>query len=69
MGLEGAEAAKRGCRKEWMVPFDSDSQSGFRLEPLEVGEDSGGVTGALLEIRSGGREVGIEARFWRKGRR
>lgn len=42
----------------------------FLFEPLlEVGEDNGGVTGALLEILSGGRFVGMDGMFWRKERR
>lgn len=69
VGLEGADAAKSGWRKAAIEPLVSDSQSGFSLGPLEVGEDNGGVTGALLEIRRGGREEGIVARFRRKGRR
>lgn len=35
-----------------------------------MGEDKGGVTGALLEILRGGRFDGMEeAMLWRKGRR
>lgn len=66
MGLDGAEAAKRGCRRE---PPARDSQSGLGFGPREVGEESGGVTGALLEIRSGGRFAGIAAMLRRNGRR
>lgn len=44
-----------------------DSNKGFRFDPL-VGDDIGGVTGALLEIRREGREDGTDARLWRKGR-
>lgn len=69
VGLEGAETAKKGCRKEFKEPLDKDSQSGFLFDPLEVGEERGGVTGALLDIRRGGRDVGMEARLRRKGRR
>lgn len=69
VGLEGAEAAKRGWRKEFMQPLVRDSQSGFRFDPLEVGEERGGVTGALLEILRGGRFVGMEAKLCRNGRR
>ena len=68
VGLEGAEAAKSGCRKDCNAPAESMAQSGFRLVPREVGEERGGVTGALLEIRSGGREEGTEARLQRNGR-
>lgn len=73
VGLEGAEAAKIGRRvndlRDWH-PFERDSKSGFLFELLlEVGDERGGVTGALLEIFSRGRFVGIEAMFWRKGRR
>ncbi|BAS84030.1 Os03g0330900 [Oryza sativa Japonica Group] len=57
VGLAGAETAKKlcpwkkGCRK------GSTSQSGFlNLGGCDaVGDESGGVTGALLETRSGGR--------------
>ena len=63
VGLEGADAAKRVWRKASIEPLDRYSQSAFRLGPLEVGEDKGGVTGALLEIRRGGREEGMAARF------
>lgn len=49
--------------------MERNSQSGFGFEPLEVGEERGGVTGALLDIRRGGRDVGMEARLRRKGRR
>lgn len=69
VGLEGADAAKRGWRKVAIDPLASDSQSGFCLGPLDVGEDRGGVTGALLEIRRRGRDDGMAARFRRKGRR
>lgn len=71
VGLEGADAAKRGWRRKEAEtePLDRDSQSGFRFGALDVGEERGGVTGALLEIRRGGREVGMAARFRRKGRR
>lgn len=41
------------------------SQMGIGLAVLEVGDDRGGVTGALLEIRRGGREEGMALR--RKG--
>ena len=51
------------------MPFERDSQSAFRFEPLDVGEESGGVTGALLDILRGGRFVGMEAMFRRNGRR
>jgi hypothetical protein len=69
VGLEGAEAAKRGWRNEFREPFERDSQSTFRFELLHVGEERGGVTGALLHILRGGRFVGMEAMFRRKGRR
>lgn len=69
VGLAGAEAAKRGCRKDCRVALARESQSGFRFEPLDVGEERGGVTGALFDILSGGRDVGMEARLRKKGRR
>ena len=68
-GLEGAETAKRGWRKELRVALESASKSAFRFEPLEVGEESGGVTGALLDILRGGRFVGMEVMLWMNGRR
>lgn len=43
-----------------------DSQLGIGLACLDVGDDTGGVTGALLEIRRGGRDEGMA--FRRKGR-
>lgn len=67
MGLDGAEAAKSGWWKECNGSLERDSQTGLGFEP-RVGEERGGVTGALLDIRSGGREEGMEARLWRKGR-
>lgn len=69
VGLDGAEAAKRGWRKDCKEALERASQSGLRFEPLEVGEERGGVTGALLDIRRGGRDVGMEAKLRRKGRR
>lgn len=69
MGLEGAEVAKRGWRHEFREPLERDSQSALGLDPLEVGEESGGVTGALLDILRGGRLLGIAAMLRRNGRR
>lgn len=63
MGLAGAEAAKRGWRNGFNGPLENDSQSTFRFEPLEVGEERGGVTGALLEMRRAGRDEGMEAKL------
>ena len=40
-----------------------DSQSGFRFEPLDVGEERGGVTGALFDVLRGARLAGIEVIF------
>ena len=57
----GAEDAKNGKLNEEMDCLVNDSQ--LRLLVLgnfEVGEERGGVTGALLEIRRGGSEDGIE---------
>lgn len=42
-----------------------ESQLGIGWLFLELGEESGGVTGALLEIRRGGRD-GIADRRWGK---
>lgn len=61
VGLEGADAANRGWRKEFNEPFEKDSQSDFGFEPLEVGDDRGGVTGALFDILRGGKLEGMEA--------
>lgn len=69
VGLAGADVAKKGWCKEVREPLQRDSQSGFRFEPLAVGEEIGGVTGALLEILRGGRFVGMEAMLQRNGRR
>lgn len=44
-----------------------DSQLGIGLGFLEVGDERGGVTGALLEIRRAGRDDGMA--FWRKDMR
>lgn len=44
-----------------------DSQLGLGLGTLEVGDEIGGVTGALFEIRRGGRDEGME--LYRNGRR
>jgi len=56
VGLAGAETAKKGCRNGSTA---TASQSGLRTlvggRDAAVGEESGGVTGALLETRSGGR--------------
>lgn len=43
-----------------MDSFAKDSQLNIGLEALEVGDDTGGVTGALFEIRRGGRDEGME---------
>lgn len=68
VGLDGAEAAKRVRGNEGgNLKRERGSQSGFRFELL-VGEERGGVTGALLDIRRGGSELGIEDKLWRKGR-
>lgn len=44
-----------------------NSQLGIGFGFFAVGDERGGVTGALLEIRRGGRDEGMA--FWRKGRR
>lgn len=69
VGLEGADAAKngklgwRGKPAKEAAAAAAASQSGFALEE-EVGEDRGGVTGAELEMRRGGRLDGMEAEWW-----
>lgn len=64
VGLDGAEAAKIGLMEEHNESLGIHSQRGFGFEFL-VGEERGGVTGALLEIRKRGREEEEEgiARF------
>lgn len=37
-----------------------DSQLGLGMGTLEVGDEIGGVTGALFDIRRGGRDEGID---------
>lgn len=69
VGLDGAEAAKSGWRKELREPLERDSKSDFRFELLEVGDERGGVTGALLEILRGGRFAGIDVMLRINGRR
>lgn len=66
-GLDGAEVAKMGWRKELREPLERDSKSALRFELL--GEERGGVTGALLEILRGGRFVGMEVMLRMNGRR
>lgn len=66
-GLDGAEVAKRGCRKALKEPLEKGSKSAFRFELL--GEERGGVTGALLDILRGGRFVGMEVMLRINGRR
>lgn len=60
VGLEGAEAAKKGKFKEESDCLARASQLKVCLGNLEVGDDVGGVTGALFEIRRGGRDKGME---------
>lgn len=67
VGLDGAEAAKTGCRKESSDLLEIDSHCCLGFELL-VGDDRGGVAGALLDMRRGGREEGMEAKLCRKGR-
>lgn len=68
VGLDGAEAAKSGCWKERNGILERDSQTGLGGFEPRVGEERGGVTGALFDIRRGGRVEGMEAKLWRKGR-
>lgn len=56
-----------GLGKDFNDMLERDSQSIFRFEPFEFGEETGGVTGALLEILKGGRFVGIEEMLRRNG--
>ena len=63
-GLEGAEVAKRGWRREALW---RESKSALRLELR--GEERGGVTGALLDILRGGRLAGMEVMLRMNGMR
>lgn len=67
MGLTGADAPKNGRLSEEIDSLANDSQLGYCLGSLAVGEERGGVTGALFEIRRGGREEGMELRTKAKG--
>lgn len=60
VGLAGQDAAKKGKFKEERDCLARASQLKVCLGSLEVGDDRGGVTGALFEIRRGGREEGME---------
>lgn len=66
VGLDGAEAANIGGINELNEAVGIDSQLTLGFEFL-VGDERGGVTGALLDIRRGGRAVGM-ARLRRKGK-
>lgn len=60
VGLVGAEDAKNGKLKDEIDCLVNDSQVKLLgLGHFEVGDESGGVTGALFEIRKGGSEDGI----------
>lgn len=61
VGLAGAEAAKKGIFKAFMDSLARASRLKICLGSL-VGEERGGVTGALFDIRSGGRDEGMEVR-------
>lgn len=41
-----------------------DSHKGIGLGFLDVGEERGGVTGALFDILSGGRDAGMTFRMY-----
>lgn len=60
VGLEGADSANIGYLKAAMDSLAMDSKLKLCFGALDVGDDRRGVTGALLEILSGGRFVGIE---------
>ena len=59
VGLLGAEAAKKGKLNDADC-LAMDSQLKFCMEIPVVDDDRGGVTGQLFEIRSGGRDDGLE---------
>lgn len=61
VGLAGAEAAKNGMFKADMDSLARASRLKVCIGSL-VGEERGGVTGALLEIRRGGRVEGMTFR-------
>lgn len=61
VGLAGAEAAKQGILKVDMDSLAIVSKLKVFLG-IRVGDDKGGVTGALFDIRRGGRDVGSELR-------
>lgn len=64
VGLVGAEDAKNGKLNEEIDCLLNDSQLKLLgLGTFEIGDESGGVTGALFEIRKGGSDDGIA--FWR----
>lgn len=67
VGLDGAEQVMKAWWEPKNVLLGRDSRKGFLFDPL-VGEEMGGVTGALLDIRRGGNEDGTEVKLWRKGR-
>lgn len=64
----GTDEAKTGRLKEEVYCLVKYSQSRlFFLGNFEVGEERGGVTGALLEIRRGGSDGGMELERKPKG--
>ncbi|KAI3521236.1 hypothetical protein L1887_10697 [Cichorium endivia] len=66
--LVGEEEAKYGRLKEVIDYLANDSQMRWLFwGSSEVGEESGGVTGGLFEMRRGGRDDGIESRKKVKG--
>lgn len=68
MGLAGAEAAKKGwwlwLKDDAMEALAMESHVGIGLGFLEVGEDRGGVTGALFDILKGGTDAGNACRIY-----
>lgn len=61
VGLAGAEAAKKGMFKADMDSLAKVSRLKVCIGSL-VGDERGGVTGALLEIRRGGSVEGMTFR-------
>lgn len=60
VGLEGADSANKGYLKEAMDSLAMESKLKTCFGALDVGDERRGVTGALFDIRRGGRLEAIE---------